>query len=258
MEETQLLSSLNTSYFLLLFRNGLITGLPRRFTSQSDDFSSSSSRATKWRGDPVYRFKRNLFLKSFCIFLLLSTVLNAKPDLEKAYKEGLVFAESKLKDNNVIFKPRIGVCQKTTEEHDILKCLKGGKGHELKLKEDVKEDHKNEEQGVQKNDKIYVFISFSMPKESIESLLKEATKHNAVLVLRGLKNNSFKETAKIIKDFYDKENAESAGFEINPELFEQHAINHVPVFLNTTNQNRLSGNVTLSFAVQKLKEEAVS
>jgi conjugal transfer pilus assembly protein TrbC len=188
----------------------------------------------------------------------LSTVLNAKPDLEKAYKEGLAFANSKVEENKSIFKPRIGVCQKTTEEHDILKCLKGGKGHELKLKEEIKEDHKNEEQGVKKSDKIYVFVSFSMPKESIESLLKEAAKHNAVLVLRGLKNNSFKETAKIIKDFYDNDKRESAGFEINPELFEKHAINHVPVFLNTSNQNRLSGNVTLSFAVQKLKEEGVS
>ena len=197
-------------------------------------------------------------VKNLLLLLILTLSLHAKPDLEKAYKEGLVFAESKLKDSNAIFKPRVGVCQKTREEHDILKCLKEGKGHEFKLKEDVKEDHKNEEQGVQKSDKIYVFVSFSMPKESIESLLKEAPKQNAVLVLRGLKNNSFKETAKIIKDFYDKENAESAGFEINPELFEKHAINHVPVFLNTSNQNRLSGNVTLSFAVQKLKEEASS
>ncbi|MBP9752203.1 MAG: type-F conjugative transfer system pilin assembly protein TrbC [Proteobacteria bacterium] len=193
-------------------------------------------------------------LKTSCFFFFLSMVLNAKPDLEKAYKDGLAFANSKVEENKSIFKPRVGVCQKAAKEEDILKCLKGGKGHEFKLPENKKEEDVKTTIG----DKIYVFVSFSMPKASLINLLKEAPKHNATLVLRGLKNNSFKETAKVIQDFYDQEKGEGVGFEINPELFEKHKIASVPVFLNLTNNNKLSGNVTLDFAVKKIKEEGFS
>lgn len=179
----------------------------------------------------------------------------AKPDLEKAYKEGVAFAQSKVHETDSIFKPRVGVCQKANHEEDILKCLKGGKGHEIKNIDAKKEE--NTDQNA-KGDKIYVFVSLSIPKVSLEALLKEAPKHNATLVLRGLKNNSFKETAKVIQDFHNKQEGEGVGFEINPELFEKYGILHVPVFLNLTNNNRLSGNVTLSFAAQKLKEESIS
>lgn len=196
-------------------------------------------------------------LLPFIIFFMINhSYLCSKPDLEKAYKEGYAFAQSKVQENASILKPRVGVCQKARQEDDILKCLKGGKGHEFKIIDEKKGEENNDKNA--KGDKIYVFVSFSMPKASLESLLKESLKHNATLVLRGLKNNSLKETAKVIQDFYDQQDGEGAGFEINPELFEKYGISHVPVFLNLTNNNKLSGNVTLSFAAKKLKEEGAS
>lgn len=191
---------------------------------------------------------------------IFTTDTYSKPDLEKAYKEGLNFAQNQVQENQSIFKPRVGVCQKTRTEDDILKCLKGGKGHELDIKMIDAKEKKEEEhlEQTEQMDKIYVFVSFSMPKESIEALLMSAEKHHAVLVLRGLKNNSFKETAKVLYDFYKNQKGEGTGFEINPELFQKHNITHVPVFLDVKNQNKLSGNVTLNYAVQKLKEEFVS
>lgn len=195
-----------------------------------------------------------LYALTPCILLFSINALNAKPDLLKAYKEGLSFAENKLKENHAILKPRVGVCQKTTQEDDILKCLKGEKGHAFKGEAEARRD---EQQG-HKGAKIYVFVSFSMPTQSLNALLKEAPHHNAVLVLRGLKNNSFKETAHILQEFYANQKEDIAGFEINPELFEKYNITHVPVFFNTSNHKRLSGNVTLSYASLKLKEETPS
>lgn len=193
-------------------------------------------------------------LIKLCLLLFWITSLHAKPDLLKAYKEGLSFAENKLKQDQTIIKQRVGVCSKTTPEDDILKCLKGEKDHEFKRQE-VKTHHDSYNQD---KDKMYVFVSFSMPIQSLSHLLKEAPYHNAVLVVKGLKNNSFKETAAFLQDFYARQKEEAVGFEINPELFDKHNIMHVPVFLNTHNQNRLSGNVTLSYASLKLKEDVPS
>jgi len=121
--------------------------------------------------------------------------------------------------------------------------------------------------------KILVFVSFSMPKASLRALACEAAKHNAVLVMRGLKGNSFKTMQKAFLDLVgegqnlDQANAQKInqgyeeasiqGFEVNPELFKTYKITHVPVFVlvkNTQEISRLSGNVSLDFAAKKLKE----
>ena len=119
--------------------------------------------------------------------------------------------------------------------------------------------------------KILVFVSFSMPKSSLRTLAKEAVKHNAVLVMRGLKGDSFKTTQQVFLEIVNEtdnpkldhnEIAKNApqdiqGFEVNPELFKTYHIKKVPTFVLVKNQAevaRLSGNVSLSFAAKKLKE----
>ena len=100
-----------------------------------------------------------------------------------------------------------------------------------------------------------------MPKQSLVALSKEAKNHGAVLVMRGLKDDSFKETQAAFG--YLGKDVES-GIEINPEAFETYQIKQVPVFvLVKTTQgrdprevSRLSGNVSLTFAAKKLKEQS--
>jgi type-F conjugative transfer system pilin assembly protein TrbC len=104
-------------------------------------------------------------------------------------------------------------------------------------------------------EKILVFVSFSMPEASLKRLAQDAEHANAVLIVRGLIENSFKVTAERLKDY-------PQGVEVNPELFEQYDIHHVPTFVRVKGeqeqtrleQARLSGNVTLAFAAQKLRE----
>lgn len=115
-------------------------------------------------------------------------------------------------------------------------------------------------------DKIFIFVSLSLPMESLKQLARDATTHNAVLILRGLKENSFKETVDGLKEMVQGGEGDDSkgfegdfdgGFEINPMLFETYHITHVPVFIHVKNdqeQARLSGNVTLPFASQKLIE----
>lgn len=97
---------------------------------------------------------------------------------------------------------------------------------------------------------IWVFVSFSMPEASLKALGTEAQRNNAVLVMRGLYEDSFVKTASKLKEI-------GISVDINPELFESHHITAVPTFVAIKSGQpvgRLKGNVTLEFAARKFQE----
>jgi len=127
-----------------------------------------------------------------------------------------------------------------------------------KRMEEEKEQQQQDHTSV-KESKILVFVSFSMPKASLTALSKDAEKYDAVLVKRGLKGDSFKDTQTAFQALGEEERS---GIEINPDLFETYQIKQVPVFVRVKSTpegdlqeiGRLSGNVSLVFASQKLEE----
>lgn len=96
--------------------------------------------------------------------------------------------------------------------------------------------------------KYLIFVSFSMPKSSLQSLYLEASLNNGVLLIRGLKDGSFKETAAYLKSL-------EIGVEINPQAFKQYKIDKVPTILLLKNKQfkSISGNVSLSYAKELLE-----
>lgn len=99
--------------------------------------------------------------------------------------------------------------------------------------------------------KILMFVSFSMPEASLKSLFQETQKHNAVLIMRGLYQGGFMQTAQKLQEL-------GITIDINPELFETYNITSVPTFIllkNSHPTHMLRGNVTLEFATQKLKSK---
>jgi type-F conjugative transfer system pilin assembly protein TrbC len=152
--------------------------------------------------------------------------------MEKTYQEALVWAKKKhKKDVSFLTEKR---CPKTAQ------CQK--------RIDDIQHFHRNE-----KREKILVFISFSMPLQSLKSLTDEGSKHNATFVLRGLKENSFKKTMSFMKD-----HQLASNIDINPPLFTRYTITKVPAFILLKDEKeiaRLFGNVSLSFAVSKLRGE---
>lgn len=82
-----------------------------------------------------------------------------------------------------------------------------------------------------------IFVSFSMPDGSIVSYLRDAKKIQASVVIRGLVNNSFKETflkmATLVKE------AGGGGVELNPPLFKKFAITAVPAVVVIPNSQLL-------------------
>ena len=96
-----------------------------------------------------------------------------------------------------------------------------------------------------RGEKILVFVSFSMPEESLKQLCESLKDHPEVtLVLRGLMEDSLEKTARAIQGI-------QGVFEINPELFERYAVQVVPTFVLLQKEIpivRVSGNITLAYA----------
>jgi len=100
-----------------------------------------------------------------------------------------------------------------------------------------------------KEKQMLVFVSFSMPEASLKALSREAQRHNALLVMRGLYWDSFSKTAARMKEM-------AITVDIDPHLFESHKVTAVPTFIKVQDGKpvvRLQGNVTLGFAVEQFR-----
>lgn len=73
---------------------------------------------------------------------------------------------------------------------------------------------------------ILIFVSFSMPIQSLEAYLRDAKKIHASVVIRGLIDNSFQKTYKKIADLIKSSGGD--GVELNPIWFKRFGIQVVP------------------------------
>jgi len=192
-----------------------------------------------------------------------TTLANAKPDLQKVYNEALSWSKDKLlempnaqQSAATISPSKTGICRGQKDDSGELAITSGCK--KKSQNHGMEEDYSNNRI---KTPTILVFVSFSMPKASLTALSKEAERFGAVLVMRGLKGDSFKDTQAAFQALGEEERS---GIEINPELFETYKIQQVPVFIKVKTApegdlqeiGRLCGNVSLVFATQKLEEVA--
>jgi type-F conjugative transfer system pilin assembly protein TrbC len=145
---------------------------------------------------------------------------------------------------------------------------------------------KTPEHSLSKGSYLYIFISSSMPKNTIRAyaqdvaLLKE---QNIIIVLRGMIGQpaKLKETAKYIQNIIKKDpecerkcKLSKARFSIDPKLFEKYNITDVPVFVydwkvktmepgvgretgNKTGSEylKLKGDVSLEYALEIFRRE---
>ncbi|MBS0349745.1 MAG: type-F conjugative transfer system pilin assembly protein TrbC [Proteobacteria bacterium] len=80
---------------------------------------------------------------------------------------------------------------------------------------------------------VYVFISFSMPKESLQQWAAQAKKVHAPLVIQGLVEDSFTKTQQAVAALSSEH---QSGVVLDPRLFRQYHIHQVPsvVVVNPT------------------------
>jgi conjugal transfer pilus assembly protein TrbC len=78
---------------------------------------------------------------------------------------------------------------------------------------------------VLKQDELFVFASFAMPTASLERMMIDAAKVGAVVVFRGFKNNSWKDTTETIATLKNG----GVNAVVNPNAFKAFKVKVVPV-----------------------------
>ena len=107
---------------------------------------------------------------------------------------------------------------------------------------------------------LLIFVSFSMPKESLRQLIADAYRVGGRLVIRGLVNNSFKDTARALYALLGED--QHGGVMVDPTLFKKFNITRVPGFV-VVNHGNLSqplcpkydvvyGDVSLVYVLRKI------
>ena len=90
------------------------------------------------------------------------------------------------------------------------------------------------------SNEVLIFVSFSMPMNSLREWSIQAQKIHAPLVIRGLVNDSFGDTQKAVKAMI---NDQGGGVLLDPRLFQQYHITQVPaVVIHQQNNKSCSKN----------------
>lgn len=74
---------------------------------------------------------------------------------------------------------------------------------------------------------LLIFISFSMPRASLEKIFEQSEKAGALIVLRGLHKESFTDTVNQLSELIGKK---KIALHIDPRLFDRFDIKTVPTF----------------------------
>jgi len=106
---------------------------------------------------------------------------------------------------------------------------------------------------------LLVFVSFAMPRASLERLAVEASRADAVLVFRGPKDGSLRKTLQAFEPLARR----GAKAILHPEAFTRHRVEAVPVYLlgragscddaaSCTEVLRVSGDASLDFVLERM------
>jgi type-F conjugative transfer system pilin assembly protein TrbC len=134
------------------------------------------------------------------------------------------------------------------------------------------------------NSYIYIFVSASMPEETIRAYVKDTAllkEHNIFIAFRGMLGNppKIKETSKYIKKILQKDagcqgkcKRYNVRFAVDPVLFENYKVTEVPTFVydrqvqnrdagrkkeikNESEYYKLKGDVSLEYALEIFRRE---
>lgn len=99
-----------------------------------------------------------------------------------------------------------------------------------------------------KKDGLYIFVSLSMSKSLLGQYDQVAKQIEAKLVIRGFKNNSFKETIEV---------TQKLAMQVDPVAFRKFGITSVPSFVLADNSkfDKLVGNVSIKYALDQFEAQ---
>ncbi|MBX9804251.1 MAG: hypothetical protein K2Y18_00680 [Alphaproteobacteria bacterium] len=97
---------------------------------------------------------------------------------------------------------------------------------------------------------LYIFVSSSMPQESIKVLGQQAKKIGAHILFRGLVGGTFSKTQSYMKDL-------GVAAEIDPPKFDDYTVTVVPTFIlhNKNVTDRVAGHISLFEALDQFQKK---
>lgn len=97
---------------------------------------------------------------------------------------------------------------------------------------------------------LRVFVSLSLPENTLKHLYKDTQKVGGTLVIRGLPKNSFMEMAKVFQRL-------EIEAQMDPEAFTQEDIKVVPTFIleEGVKKDKISGHLSLFYVLELFSKE---
>jgi len=194
----------------------------------------------------------SLFLKMLCFaggvaaYCEIEVDHFPSSDMQQTFEEGMAWAKEEMKQG-VFEKESIHPSEKISDDKNSLidkeegffKCFKSNNSHL---------------EAPSLSESLSIFISFSVPEESLKELSYGLEKTGGVFVIRGLPHNSFREFFEKTKSL--KEKGILAPILIDPEAFENFNIERVPTFAlkNGESFEKYEGNIPLSDSLRLFSE----
>lgn len=106
-----------------------------------------------------------------------------------------------------------------------------------------------------KKEDILVFVSLSMPEQSLKLWSQQVEKIGASLTIRGFVDNSIQATTQRAVKLFSESN--NGGFSVDPEKFRQYKINAVPAVVLVSGQDFdvVYGDTSLEAALEHIKNK---
>lgn len=116
---------------------------------------------------------------------------------------------------------------------------------------------------LENKEKLYIFMSFSMPDSMIKNYFSESQNlfnknTDIVFVLRGFYKNSFRETTAKIATLTQNNNNKPLGIIVDPTLFQKYNIQQVPTIVREYKNGSydiIKGSITIKYALETFKKE---
>lgn len=166
---------------------------------------------------------------------------------ENEYTASVAVAETKVKDYQCFAEKIVKEIEENSKKYAESKANSDSIVDQwIKDYQVIKEYKEDEKEG------LYIFVSFSMPASQIIKLSEVAQKVGGRLVIRGLKDNSFKETIKFIKEIKQ----DGIPIDIDPVAFAKFNVSLVPAIVVSDKEKTdiITGNVSLSYALKQFIE----
>lgn len=171
---------------------------------------------------------------------------NTNDYINRARAQQDVITKKILKENAAFLRFKEISTKKITDYQNVIE--------EIKNKQQIKLEMQGR---IKKNEKVIIFVSFSMPELSLKQIIHDAARYQVPVVIRGLYKNSFRKTIEKIFELIKENN--KGGIAINPRWFREYNIKAVPAFAITqeygTKSDIVYGNIPLRKALKMVAEQ---